>query len=291
MKKFTSVLAGVAAIVFSANAADLTPTEITVANHSFEDAYNDEFFIAQQNEPDGKTNPKDTKVTLGWENVSATGAYFSYCSYSNAHNNDEAQYAEDGGWYARLVDTSGNIEPGTYLSQEAERVGTGVYAVTAKVCVSRNQTKGGLGENHFGFLFVGDNNSDIDDPEQEGLLLIPETNDYDEEGNPIQWTANKYKSVAFECSAKRGGITIAFGIHSTSEPMSKGWLELDNVKLEYFGSDVTVDEVNEYLAAGVESVEDSVINNNKIYNIQGVEVKEASAPGLYIMNGKKFIVK
>lgn len=288
MKKFTSVLAGLAAFAFCANAADLNPTEITVANNSFEDCYSDESFTSNEE----ASNPKGCEVTLGWTENSLTGAYFSYCSYSNAHNSDEALKAEDGGWYARLVETANALEPGTYISQEVERPGAGVYALTAKVCVSRNSTKGGLSDDCFGFLYVGDNDSDIDDPEQEGVLLIRETNDYDDDGNPIQWTANKYKTVIFDSQAKRGGITIAFGIPTTSQPMSKGWLEIDNVKLEYFGSDVTVDEVKEYYGDtnAVEAVAVAV-KNNKIYNMQGVEVKEASAPGLYIQNGKKFIVK
>lgn len=285
MKKFTSVLAGVAAIAFSANAADINPTEITVANNSFEDAYSDESFTSDEN----ATNPKGFKVTLGWEENSTSGAYFTYCPYSNAHNNDEALKAEDGGWYARLLVTDGQLEPGTYISQEVEREGAGVYALTAKVCVSRNSTKGGLTADNYGFLYIGDNNSDMDDPAQEGLLLINETNDYDTDGNPIQWTANKYKTVVFNSQAKRGGITIAFGIYPTSAPMSKGWLEIDNVKVEYFGSDVTVEEVGEYLA--VNAVEEASYVNNKIYNLQGIEIKDASAPGLYIQNGKKFIVR
>lgn len=77
----------------------------------------------------------------------------------------------------------------------------------------------------------------------------------------------------------------------------KGSMRFDNVRLEFFPTTDT-DAVKAFIAdrdaatSGVEGVEVvAPVENNKIYNLQGIEVKEAVAPGIYIQNGKKFIVK
>jgi len=77
----------------------------------------------------------------------------------------------------------------------------------------------------------------------------------------------------------------------------KGSMRFDNVKLEFYPTTDT-EAVKAHVAAldeaqsSVEGVEMIVpVANNKIYNLQGIEVKEAVAPGIYIQNGKKFIVK
>ena len=43
--------------------------------------------------------------------------------------------------------------------------------------------------------------------------------------------------------------------------------------------------------SGVNAVEAAAVSNDKYYNLQGVEVVNPTAPGLYIHNGKKVIVK
>ena len=71
----------------------------------------------------------------------------------------------------------------------------------------------------------------------------------------------------------------------------KGSMRWDNVKLEFYPTtDIEAVKALYNDSAAVDYVAPAV-ENGKIYNLQGVEVKEASAPGLYIQNGKKFIVK
>lgn len=302
MKKFTSVMAALAAVSLSAYAADLQPQLIALGNADFEST-------GEKETEDGGTTAKGKgdKLEEGWAQVGSSD-WFSYCNYNKAHSEDADLVAYEGNWYVRCVNTGSSIPAGTYIYQDVERPGTGVYALTADVVVSRNSCKGGLTDANYAFLFLGDTNSDIDDPEDPGFLKIFQTNAlterldedgkpvYNEDGtvimDPIQDYSRKTVRVIFDSEAKRGDLTVAFGIPTTSEGFSKGWLECDTFKLEYFGADATVEEVQAYYdAAAVDAVEFAPVQNGKIYNLQGIEVKEASAPGLYIQNGKKFVVK
>ena len=71
------------------------------------------------------------------------------------------------------------------------------------------------------------------------------------------------------------------------------WIVADNFRLTYYGKDTTKEAVKDYLA-GVENVVFDNIErpaDNRIFNLQGMEVKNANTPGIYIQNGKKFIVR
>ena len=61
------------------------------------------------------------------------------------------------------------------------------------------------------------------------------------------------------------------------------WIVVDNFRLTYLGHAV------------VDGVEDVKVapetEDNRIFNLQGMEVKNANTPGIYIRNGKKFIVR
>jgi hypothetical protein len=53
---------------------------------------------------------------------------------------------------------------------------------------------------------------------------------------------------------------------------------------------VFVDEVDDANLTGIENVKTAEQNNDAIYNLQGVRVNKAQK-GIFIMNGKKFVVK
>lgn len=301
MKKFTSIMAALAAVSLSAYAADLQPQIVALGNADFESTG-----TKTNDEGDEVSKGKGDKLEEGWAQV-ATSDWFSYCNYNKAHSEDAEAVAHEGNWYVRCVSTNATIPAGTYIYQDVERPGTGVYALTADVVVSRNSCKGGLSDENYAFLFLGDTNSDIDDPEDPGFLKVFQTNAmqerldengqpvYGEDGtvimDPIQDYSRKTVRVVFDSQARRGDLTVAFGIPVTSAGFSKGWLECDTFVLEYFGPDATVEEVNDYYGASAVNAVEAAPANNKIYNIHGVEVKDASAPGLYIQNGKKFIIR
>ena len=64
------------------------------------------------------------------------------------------------------------------------------------------------------------------------------------------------------------------------------WAVFDNFRLTYFGKKVSQGTIN-----GIDNVKSDVVEDGKIYNLQGMEVKRPLKRGIYISNGKKFIVK
>ena len=90
-----------------------------------------------------------------------------------------------------------------------------------------------------------------------------------------------------------GDATI--GVAKDVPGSAEDWVVVDNFRLKYYGTDTTVDAVRDEIASGVENI--SVVApaeraaDNRIFNLQGIEVRDASAPGLYIRNGRKFIVR
>lgn len=78
-----------------------------------------------------------------------------------------------------------------------------------------------------------------------------------------------------------GGLMI--GIDKPGQQNAEDHVVVDNFRLTYFGQDDPT---------GINGVEE--LNQNKdgkIYNLQGVQVSNAKQRGIYIQNGKKFVVK
>lgn len=91
---------------------------------------------------------------------------------------------------------------------------------------------------------------------------------------------------------KHDGGPLFIGIYKESQATEEDWVVVDNFRLTFFGNKTTVEEVT-----GVTGVDEIVVDeanelkDNRIFNLMGIEVKNPTAPGLYIQNGKKFIVK
>lgn len=59
------------------------------------------------------------------------------------------------------------------------------------------------------------------------------------------------------------------------------WIVVDNFRLTYLGPTTST---------GITEMENNR-NNSKTYTIQGIEVKDANKPGIYIRDGRKVIVR
>lgn len=67
---------------------------------------------------------------------------------------------------------------------------------------------------------------------------------------------------------------------------------LNNEEIEHLQLKVTVtDIVNNEDTSSVNSIGDSAIDNLPVYNLKGEKVDNPMKPGIYIRNGKKFVVK
>ncbi len=77
---------------------------------------------------------------------------------------------------------------------------------------------------------------------------------------------------------------LDIGVAKDEKGHEGDWVVVDNFRLKYYGTekpDLT----------GIENVVTTTVNNGKIYNLQGMEVKDATKRGIYIRDGKKFVVK
>jgi len=99
--------------------------------------------------------------------------------------------------------------------------------------------------------------------------------------------AGFYKSqIVFQ----HNGGPLFMGIYKESQATEEDWTVVDNFRLTYYGKDTTVDDV----ISGIDEIlvnDSDKAKDNRIFNIMGIEVKNPTAPGIYIRNGKKFIIK
>lgn len=83
------------------------------------------------------------------------------------------------------------------------------------------------------------------------------------------------------------------GVAKEVQGAAYDWVVFDNFRLYYYGNETTKDAVKNYLLG----VDDIVIapatrvEDNRIFNLQGIEVTNSTIPGIYIQNGKKFVVR
>ena len=80
-----------------------------------------------------------------------------------------------------------------------------------------------------------------------------------------------------------GELTIGV---TKDKQVDSDWAVFDNFRLTYFGKHISQEIID-----GINTVKNNSIENGKIYNLQGMEVKRPLKRGIYICNGKKFIVK
>ena len=78
---------------------------------------------------------------------------------------------------------------------------------------------------------------------------------------------------------------LTFGV-TKDKQVDGDWAVFDNFRLTYFGK-----QVSQGTITGIDAIKNNVVEDGKIYNLQGMEVKRPLKSGIYIRNGKKFIVK
>lgn len=119
-----------------------------------------------------------------------------------------------------------------------------------------------------------------------------------------QWPAQA--AMAFRMGAyktylaiENDGVSADFeiGIMKDQKGVDDEWLVADNFRLLYYGADASKDVVKAE-AEALNGIEEVVISNpaaaatdGRVYNLQGIQVAQPTAPGIYISNGKKFVVK
>ncbi|MDE6340005.1 MAG: hypothetical protein K2K97_09500 [Muribaculaceae bacterium] len=108
----------------------------------------------------------------------------------------------------------------------------------------------------------------------------------------IVQATNFFKSGLYKVSTliyKEDDGDLSLGVAKDEQGAPDDWVVVDNFRLTYYGPDATKEDLDGSAVEEIEAI--APINDNRIYNLQGIEVKNANVPGIYISNGKKFVVK
>ena len=98
-----------------------------------------------------------------------------------------------------------------------------------------------------------------------------------------------YKTTLVFETAYEGPLN--FGVDNLGQDLEASWLVVDNFRLTYFGPDANKDEVIDLLTGMKDDIVKTTPAENRIYTLQGIQVKDAKKSGIYIVNGKKVVVK
>ncbi|WP_295728216.1 hypothetical protein [uncultured Muribaculum sp.] len=97
-------------------------------------------------------------------------------------------------------------------------------------------------------------------------------------------------------TTSKGDEDLVIGAGKEQKGNPEDWVVVDNFRLTYYGADTTPEAVEKMLneTSSIEDITDAPsmkVEDNRIFNLQGIEVVNPTAPGIYIRNGKKFMVK
>lgn len=331
MKKLYTMLAAAAAVSFGANAQDLAPVEVEIANPSLEVI------------PEGTTGNYNG-IPEGWQ-VVGDAWYNEDGTVSNLAAHQARNKSWTDGNYGMRSAGDMEVQPGTYMYQEimGQKPGTYVFQFDGQIC--RNGWKGDFTaiEGAKGFVFVCDDMGDQDDegtPEEpaEGLTALYTTGET-LGNNYFQLWRYYVVHTTHEELDEETGLKFGFGIPVSSVAISKVRFACDNFKLRYFDTmdteavkafvndEIAKVKAGDFSAADADgnpvpgnicnpsgnvnvpiieyvtntgyetegvndiTVAPEFVGNNKYYNLQGIEVADPTQPGLYIHNGKKILVK
>lgn len=119
---------------------------------------------------------------------------------------------------------------------------------------------------------------------------------YEIPNNPVQ-ASNYFKSGLYKVYTvveKTDTNDLPVGILVESKNAEGDWIVADNFRIRYYGNNTTKEAVEEALKSGIENIvlaPSARPADDRIFNLQGIEVSNPTVPGIYIRNGKKFIVR
>lgn len=312
MKKISTLLLAAASVALSANAALPEPEDLTslITNPSFEEEFT------------GWTVEGSLKEAEAWtfDNVTAWPEDWS-------KNNIDGDYIVRMTNEANSV----SYEKGECIYQEIEsdKMG-GTYVLSMAGLFSRDSMRGhsSMPGQWWSYMFIAD--EDVSEPQyQAGFESISKFAGNGWGADALRrtegWAYADYAPsyVDADGNVQKGGLGKFYAIVTTeSEFLTIGWatpradetwnksawdmtkadIMLDNFKLEWYDTDDTEavkQHIQERIAAETGAEVSGIVEittpttkaDNKYYNLQGIEIAKPTAAGLYIHNGKKFIVK
>lgn len=230
--------------------AQTTPEIITLQNPSFETA------DANVSHLTGWTTVVNTDGTAVW-----------------AEKTQKAMpEGSDGAYYVRCLEGTKSVQAGTVIKQTVSGCKPGYYVLKANCCASRNGQRGDINAlNMYAYLYIADDDK-VD------TVRVGETG-----------AAMPQKSVTIN-TVNGGTLEIGYGVPSEIAGIPKGWLQVDNFILEYYGTTDPTTGVKSITTAKSE-------NSDDIYSVNGQLVRKNAKSldglekGVYIKNNKKVLVK
>ena len=318
MKKISTLLLAAAAMAFSASADELTPLEVTLANPSFEEntldgwstqgaAWNDVNWYAMQNRNKSWTNGNYGIRSAA--DIDIEGANYMYQTLTSQSLGTyvftvDGQFARTG-WkgnigaiegahgFVFVCDDMGDPEnPGT-----ADEPADGITAV-----YGTNMSNGDTWFLLYRFYVVHTTSADLEDFGETSLtvgfgypadcpavskariccdnftLRYFDTTDTDAVKDFVNAEIEDIKAGKYSIDQ-----ATPMGIENYSGPV-------DTV-LSGFVSNTGYSVDTAAGESGISNIVAPAAQDNKYYNLQGIEIAKPTTAGLYIHNGKKFIVK
>lgn len=238
-------------------------------------------------------NQREYEISGGWDNLSGEEYAWEHTNgtiFNRGSNNHDFAFEAFNQDPVDISQTIYDLKPGYYILSVQ-----GYYRDCTEVDYTQAIAAGGYEPKQLANLFAWDANmNQITTP----LVTIDQYANYApgygwNSNTSVGWIPNDpqqatnyfqvgaYKNSLLVQVGDNGELTI--GVHKEGGA-ERDWVCLDNFRLTYLGTQTPT---------GINGVTDDAetVKDGKIYNLQGVQVKSATQRGIYIQNGKKFVVK
>lgn len=238
-------------------------------------------------------NQREYEISGGWDNLSGEEYAWEHTNgtiYNRGSNNHDFAFEAFNQDPVDISQTIYDLKPGYYILSVQ-----GYYRDCTEVDYTQAIAAGGYEPKQLANLFAWDANmNQITTP----LVTIDQYANYApgygwNSNTSVGWIPNNPQQATnyFQVGAYKNSLLVqvgddgvlTIGVHKEGGA-EKDWLCLDNFRLTYLGTQTPT---------GINGVTDDAetVKDGKIYNLQGVQVKSATQRGIYIQNGKKFVVK
>lgn len=183
-----------------------------------------------------------------------------------------------------IAQTVGNLKPGFYVISCQGFYRDGNHNEQARLI-----SEDGVEPAQLALLYSGEKDAPLPNITAEvgkapGLGAVTSVGEYPNGiDQACQFFQNGLYRVSLLVEVDASG-TLDFGVAKDMKGHEGDWVVVDNFRLTYYGTE----KPN---LTGIGSIVANPVEDGKIYNLQGVQVKRATQPGIYIKNGKKFVVK
>lgn len=238
-------------------------------------------------------NQREYEITGGWDNTDASDYAWEHVNGAIYGRNDRKSdfafecFNQDP---LNLIQTIYDMLPGYYVLSVQ-----GYYRDCTEVDYTQAIAAGGYEPQRLAKLYALDGSLNEFSTE---LVTIEQYANYApgygwNSNTTVGWIPNNPEQATnyFQVGAYKNSVlvkvaddgTLSIGVKKDGG-IEKDWVCIDNFRLTYLG---------EQTPTGINGVTEDVeaVKDGKIYNLQGIQVKDATQRGIYIKNGKKFVVK